>query len=349
MTLFLEILTGLLILFTVLSLIRHEFWMFRVFDYPRLQKFMATAIALLLVLCFYKGELIGFYLLTGLLGANLVYLGIQIAPFTVIGSKQVLKAHAELPDQSISIMIANVYQDNVNCGGCLKEVENHDPDLVLLLETNKRWFDNTLSLEKKYPFQVRIPLENTYGMLLYSRLELVSPEVNYLVEDDIPSISTGVLLPGGKQVQLYCLHPTPPVPNENPRSTERDKELLLVAEQAKACTDPVIVIGDLNDVAWSYTTELFLKMSGLLDPRRGRGFFNSFHAHYPFMRFPLDHAFISTDFKLKHMKRVHNFDSDHFPIYIALQYEQIADQQQESMDATAADIQAAEEKKQAAT
>jgi endonuclease/exonuclease/phosphatase (EEP) superfamily protein YafD len=103
------------------------------------------------------------------------------------------------------------------------------------------------------------------------------------------------------------VHPTPPVPNENPRSTERDKELLLVADLAKASDLPVIVIGDLNDVAWSYTTELFLKMSGLIDPRRGRGFYNSFHAHYPFLRFPLDHAFISTDFKLKGYQTVIQF------------------------------------------
>lgn len=85
-----------------------------------------------------------------------------------------------------------------------------------------------------------------------------------MVEDNIPSIHCEVLLKNGQKVQLFAVHPTPPVPNENPRSTERDKELLLVADLAKASALPCIVIGDLNDVAWSYTTALFLKMSGLL-------------------------------------------------------------------------------------
>ncbi|WP_020214933.1 endonuclease/exonuclease/phosphatase family protein [Flavobacterium rivuli] len=276
---------------------------------------------------------------------NVIYLFTLIMPFTILGKKQVLRATKHIQDQSLSIMIANVFQDNTNTKGCLNEVYTNNPDIVLLLETNSRWDNETAELAAKYPFSVKVALENTYGMLLYSKLELTDAKVDYIVEDDIPSIHGIISLKNGQQVQLYCLHPTPPVPQENPRSTERDKELLLVADKAKASKLPVIVVGDLNDVAWSYTTELFLKMSGLLDPRRGRGFFNSFHAHYPIMRFPLDHAFISTDFKLKGMKRLSNFDSDHFPIFISLQYEAVATQQQEGLEADADDIELAEEKK----
>ena len=283
--------------------------------------------------------------LTGAMSLNVIYLFSLIMPFTIFGKKQVLRAAKHIESQSLSIMIANVFQDNTNSKGCLAEIYKNNPDIVLLLETNSRWDNDTAELAVKYPFNIKAALENTYGMLLYSKLELNDAQVHYIVEDDIPSIHGILTLKSGQKVQLYCVHPTPPVPQENPRSTERDKELLLVADKAKDSKLPVIVIGDLNDVAWSYTTELFLKMSGLLDPRRGRGFYNSFHAHYPVMRFPLDHAFISTDFKLKTMKRLSNFDSDHFPIFISLQYEAAAVSQQEGLEADADDIKLAGEKK----
>lgn len=345
MTLFLIILSSLLILSTLLSLIKNDYWIFRVFDYPRLQKFVLSLACLVLVACFLESLTVIYWSIIGAMVINVSYLFSLIFPFTIFASKQVLSVTKHISDQSLSIMIANVFEDNTNSAGCLKEIYKTNPDLVLLLETNERWNKETAELTNKYPHKVLVPLENTYGMLLYSRLELTDTQVKYMVEDDIPSIHTKITLKCGKKIQLFALHPTPPVPNENPRSTERDKELLLVADLAKASTIPVIVIGDMNDVAWSYTTELFLKMSGLLDPRRGRGFFNSFHAHYPIMRFPLDHAFISTDFKLKEIRRLSNFDSDHFPIFISLQYEEIASVQQESMEPDAEDIEEAAEKK----
>ncbi|MCD0489811.1 endonuclease/exonuclease/phosphatase family protein [Pedobacter sp. MC2016-14] len=346
MNVFIYSLSGLLFTFTLLSVVKHDYWVFRVFDYPRLQKLVLSLVCLILIICFFDAPPLHFWLLSAGITANLAYLSFLIFPFTPFSKKQVLNTTKHLPEQSISLMVANVYQDNTNTKGCLAQVLKTNPDVVLLLETNARWDRETTELSAHYAYQVKVPLENTYGMLLYSKLELINPTVKYMVEEDIPSIHCQILLKNGQALQLYALHPTPPVPNENPRSTERDKELLLVADLARESKLPCIVIGDLNDVAWSYTTELFLKMSQLLDPRRGRGFYNSFHAHNPLMRFPLDHAFISADFKLKAMKRLNNCNSDHFPIYIALQYEAAAVLQQQSLEASLEDAEIAEEKKQ---
>lgn len=336
----------LLLLFTLLPFVRKEYWVFRVCEYPRLQKFVLTIVCLGFLTFYLSQNDWVTYTFFALMLLNAAYLLYLIIPFTKMASYQVLPATKEIPANGLSLMIANVLQDNKNYRGCLKEIERVNPNLVLLLETDLQWEQNVKVLDEKYPFQVKVPLDNKYGMLLFSEFELQNTTVKYLVEVDIPSIHTEVLLPNGQWVQLFAVHPTPPVPNENPSSAERDKELLLVADLAKKSKLPVLVIGDLNDVAWSYTTELFLKMSGLLDPRKGRGFFNSFHAHYPFLRFPLDHAFISVDFKLKRLVRLNNFDSDHFPIFISLQYERQAHLEQEGETPDADDVEMAQEKKE---
>ncbi|WP_432670176.1 endonuclease/exonuclease/phosphatase family protein [Flavobacterium sp. SM2513] len=337
---------SLLLLFTLMPFVKKQYWVFRVCEYPRLQKFVATLLSIV-VLIFYisiDDTVMLIFLIAMIL--NAAYLLYLISPFTKLAKVQVVCIDQEMPDNGINIMISNVLQDNNNYKGCLQEVHRMNPDVVLLLEINAEWEKATKKLEDDFAYHVKVPLENKYGMVLYSKFPLEQTSIKYLVEADIPSIHTQVILKNGTVTQLYAVHPTPPVPNENPSSEERDKELLMVADLAKASKIPVVVIGDLNDVAWSYTTTLFLKMSGLLDPRIGRGFFNTFHAHYFFMRFPLDHAFISTDWKLKEIHRLKNFNSDHFPIFISLQYEAQAHLEQEALQPDANDIEEANEKKE---
>lgn len=342
---------SLALVMTLMPFVRSDYWTFRVFDFPRLQKLALSVGTFIAMACFVNGDPDlrdpVFTVLFVALGINCLYLIRTVIPYTPLYPKWVKKAKNAIPGNRISLVVSNVFQHNTDYDGCLNVVAEADPDLLLLLETDLRWKEHTAALGKTYPHQVLVPQENTYGMLLYSKLPLRNTEVRFLVEDDIPSIFCQVQLPGKKWVQLYCLHPTPPSPTENLRSTERDQELLITAEFARKSTLPVIVLGDLNDVAWSYTTELFLKMSGLLDPRIGRGFYNSFNAKVPLMRFPLDHVFVSSDFQHVKIRRLANFHSDHFPIYGQYQYCPQAEQEQEPLEATPEDVEVAAEKRNA--
>ena len=103
-------------------------------------------------------------------------------------------------------------------------------------------------------------------------------------------------------------------------------------------------MGDLNDVSWSRTIRLFQRISGLLDPRVGRHFINTFHANYPFFRWSLDLVFHSTDFALVTMQRLDHIGSDHFPLYTVLQSGRVFEQVQQSLEQTTEDQQEAQEK-----
>jgi endonuclease/exonuclease/phosphatase (EEP) superfamily protein YafD len=147
------------------------------------------------------------------------------------------------------------------------------------------------------------------------------------VEDDIPSFYAVVELPNKKYFDFFTVHPRPPRLLKNTET--REAELLLAARLSKRTHYPSVVAGDLNDVAWSNTTKLFKNISGMLDPRVGRGLYNTYNAFIPLFRYPLDHVFYDPTFRLVSLRRLPKFGSDHFPMSITLNYEPQHEEEQE--------------------
>ncbi len=308
---------------TIASLTRFDQWWIRGFDFPRLQVSVLTLFFLTLVLIVFP---MGSTLQVGLASAlslSFLYQAVKIFPYTILARKQVFRLEGRKADTRISILVSNVLTPNKHYQKLRDLVNYWDPDILLTLETDKTWEEELSEIEERYPHTVKIPQDNLYGMHLYSKLELQEIEVKFLISEEIPSIHGYVLLRNGERVNIHCLHPKPPSPTEDDTSTKRDAELLLVGKEVKK-QNSTLVFGDLNDVAWSRTTRLFQQISGLADPRIGRGFYNTYHAGIPVFRWPLDHVFHSKDFALLKLKRLPNIGSDHFPIYIELNHVSIA-------------------------
>ncbi len=340
-----EIIAILVIWLSFWSLIPRDEWWFRGADFPRLQ-ILVIGFLTLLFFIFWDAPWNRFtqVIFVGLLAA-MAYQLKMVLPYTFIWKKQVKKVRLEQldPDKQISLIVSNVLTPNQKYHLLIEQIEKHQPDLVLTLETDQTWQNELSVIEKDYPYRVPVPLDNLYGMHLYSKLELTDTEVKFILSDEIPSIHTTVTLRSGHAVQLYCLHPKPPSPTEAKDSTLRDAELLIVGDQIKDLDESCIVMGDLNDVAWSRTTRLFQRISGLLDPRVGRHYVNTFHADYPLLRWSLDHVFHSTDFALVKMQRLPHVGSDHFPVYVVLQTGAEFEQVQQELEQTDADEQEAQE------
>lgn len=307
---------------TLIPFIPTRQWYIRIFDYPRLQTFVIAVAALAWYFTFYFKRGRRGYLFVLMFFIVIVVQAYKAWPYTILGHKQVLQSEGEPKDTTaISLLICNVLQTNTRYNRVLEKIKQYDPDVLITTESDSIWQNRLSALHAGYPYRVPIPLSNTYGMHLYSRLPLSESKVRFLVEPDIPSIRTRLQLRSGEWITLFIVHPRPPVPTEASDSRERDAEIILVAREARKEKGGVIVAGDFNDVAWSETTELFQRVSGFLDPRRGRGFYNTFHADIPVFRWPLDHIFHSSHFKLVKMKRVGRVNSDHFPMFVKLSYE----------------------------
>src|SRR5690625_4042798 len=257
--------TALLTAATLLPLWRWQHWLIRSFDFPRLQFALTLVAVLILELLLLDWSEVSTQILIGIGFACLLYQIWWIVKYSPLAPKEVRLIHNPEPERCLRILTANVLTPNRNAPALLDLVHTHQPDILLTLESDDWWQRQLDSLQADYPHSVKCPLDNLFGMHVYSKLELSSPTIEYLVEQDIPSIHTLVQLRSGHQVRCHFLHPEPPSPTQKQTSSERDTELVIVAKHVAQHSDATIVAGDLNDVAWSETTRLFRKISGLLD------------------------------------------------------------------------------------
>ena len=316
-------LAGLIAFVTIWGWLPLDNWWVRGVEVPRIQIMILGIIAWVGMLVFGSEWQLGQWLLFIVLSITLAFQLRMVLPYTKLWKKEVKNAKdkPEVQECQLKIMVSNVLTPNDETQKLVDLVKDKQPDILITLETDKKWETALNQIEADYPYTVKVPLGNLYGMHLYSKLELINPEVKYLMIDDIPSIHTQMRLQGGQIIWLYCLHPMPPSPTEADKSTTRDAELLMVGKHIKENNQTAILAGDLNDVAWSKTTRRFQRISGLLDPRIGRHFINTFHVKYPFLRWALDHIFHSACFTVVDIKRMPSIGSDHFPVMTTLQYE----------------------------
>jgi endonuclease/exonuclease/phosphatase (EEP) superfamily protein YafD len=337
------VLGALAVLGTSLAFVRLKAWWIRIWDFPRAQLATAAGVSLAVWAWSDPSWATAEAVAAGVLAAALLWQLVQIWRYTSLAPHEVQRARAESDAGRITLVMSNVLQTNRQADRLLQVLRDADADIVLCVETDDWWRQRLDRLTDTHPYAQRCALPNTYGMLLYSRLPLEAPRTDFLLQPDIPSMQAHVRLRSGARVWLNCVHPRPPAPGESEDSLERDVELLLVGERVRDAREPVVVCGDLNDVAWSRTTRLFQKVSGLLDPRKGRGMYSTFHARWPGMRWPLDHVFVSRDFRLVSLDRLPYVGSDHFPVCVTLSHEPPAAAEQEAPEAEADDIREAEE------
>lgn len=325
------IFTAAITIATWLPLWRNPHWSVRSLDFPRLQ---LAALAVLLMIAQFVFLDFGRVHSWALIGVTAGALATQlwwILPYTVIWRKEVKEAPQPSPEHTLTILTSNVLTPNRNAEALLALVEEHQPDVLVTLESDAWWGDQLSVLESEMPYTIKCPLDNLYGMHVFSRLPLHEAKVRYLIEEQVPSMHALAELRSGERVGIHFVHPAPPSPTENDESTERDAELVIVARSIAERNEPVIVTGDLNDVAWSPTTRLFRKISGLLDPRVGRGFYNTFHADFRLLRWPLDHLFHSHHFTLESITRLPSIGSDHYPLLTRLVFAPAHGQDQEPL------------------
>jgi len=323
----LRLLAGFLILITVLPLFSTGKWYVRWWDFPRFQ----IAILLLLPLAiaavgmFRRNPAHEYVAWFSILICALVWQASHVIQFSPIWPKEI--ASSQRGSESLKLLVANLDYNNPDPAPVASELESEHPELLLLIEYDEGWQNHLSELRKKFTHHHEEIRGDGLGIALWSTVPLKDSETRYLVSDRRASIWTSAQLPDGNVLNIVGVHPTPPglldsTGDQRRDSRVRDAELIMIAREiAQRQNETWAVAGDFNDVAWSHTTRLFKRISGLKDPRVGRSFMGTYIANYPPLRCPIDHVFLSDCFTVADLARKKITGSDHFAVLAALHLE----------------------------
>ncbi len=325
------------IVVALIPLLPVGFWAVRLCDAPRVQALMlliipTTCVSFLLISDYRRAENL---LLCSLILFVIAWQAWHVVPYTPLYPREVADASNQQPS-TVRLLIANVEKGNRQFEEVANVIKRLDPEMVVILEINDAWNEGLSEIKRTFPHHVGVVRSEGLGIELWSKLKLQQPQVRYLVSDKRASILTDVIGNDGNVFRMIAIHPTPPgllqkSGDERHDSRIRDAELSLVARQvAQGDSVPWLVTGDFNDVAWSHTTRLFARVSGLKDPRIGRKLMNTYNAKYLLWRFPIDQVYCSQDTTVHEFDRVQIPGSDHFGVFVELSLPRSANNRSEA-------------------
>lgn len=300
-------------------------WPVRLCDFPRLQLGVVALGGAALATGLALGPA-GRAEHAALLCAMLVVAAWQIshaAPYSLLRPKTVPDCRRSR--SSLRLAVLNLDFRNPRRADAARVITSLDADILVLIEIDEEWRRSLDALASDRRWREGRVLDDGLGLLVWSRVPLIEPTTEFLVTNDRPSVHAVIDWPGAGPVRFVALHPSPPGlerdDGERENSRKRDAELILVAKRVAERRDEAhIVAGDFNDVAWSHTTRLFQRLSGLRDPRVGRSLLSTYHARYPMLRYPIDHVFVSDGFRVAGLARVRIPGSDHLGIVADLDF-----------------------------
>lgn len=229
---------------------------------------------------------------------------VLISPSVNVESKNTLK-----------ITFQNKYYINPNIDGLTKQAKELDPDIIGFAEVNeiseyKKYLD-------KYPFVFNTKLETLMGVVLFSKYELKDSEaMNASKDGDMnhsPYIKTKVVMPDKSEVTLLMVHLIAPI-GSNFTKLKGDA-LEILNTEANKVEGKVIVIGDFNTTPYSPQISGLRNSSRFYSTSKGKGLLDTWEGP-SFLKFQIDHAFISNNMKVDKFEVKDTVGSDHHMIYL---------------------------------
>ncbi len=242
-----------------------------------------------------------------------------LAAFVVANLSTILPLYMDRTDHLVTTapahraMLINVQTSNERYDAVAQAIEDHDPDLLLLLEVNHDWLQALPALKESHPHQLAAPRDDEFGIALFSKFPLERAEIVTIGSLDVPSVRAEITL-DDQRLMIFGTHPLPPVGAA--AAGYRDEHLAALSSSLQKIPLPVLLLGDLNVTPWSIHYQRVLEHSGLRDCSQGRGVQATWPTFFPVFLIPIDHCLHSPQVVVQDHQVGPWVGSDHYPVIV---------------------------------
>lgn len=297
---------------TLLSLVKTAAWQIRMLDMLREPvMYAAIALALLAILLATRWRVV----LAVVFALIACIQAVNLWPYFPLAKTQVALFQAD-EGECFKVLSLNVEQANDQYDRVARLIDAEQPDLLLLMETDQKWADALQPQLARYPEKVSRPLDNTYGMIFATSLDVTGADIVSDAGLDTPTLYASLTGPAGTPFDFVGLHPRPPLPGED--TQERDRAILRTDHKTAQIARDVVLVGDFNDVPWSRTMAALRERGDFDDPRVGRGTMPSFPADKLWLGWPLDHVLVRNGVGIRSFDILDDVGADHRPMRVVL-------------------------------
>lgn len=221
------------------------------------------------------------------------------------------------PGKTVRIFFANVLFQNHEHAAMLQEIENANPDVVVLAEVSSRWLEvlGESPVMAGFPYGIGATQGRVGGVNVFSKLPLKSESEDWVVGRCIETLEIPL---GPHTLRLVGLHAPRPISFQNNNYEGFWSHVTPLLAGARG---PTVVVGDCNATQYSLVYER-LKAGGLRSAHedRGRGYAVSWpngQRWLPPIR--IDQAFLSSDVACLGIVEGDGRGSDHKPFILDVQ------------------------------
>jgi endonuclease/exonuclease/phosphatase (EEP) superfamily protein YafD len=239
--------------------------------------------------------------------------GAWLLPYLPVAAERALDGK-----NALKVVQLNVLRVNKSTKAVTDWVRKENPDVLVVQEIDSEWRTALADIQDLFKHRVLVERRDDFGIAVYSKHRVLSRRTAVLPFINVPALFL-VLDFKGVSVRLATMHAPPPVGDAQiaARRGALDKIESWVKQDPKS---PAIVAADLNITPYTAVWRRFINVSGLVDPRRGRGFLTTWPAFAPDpFRIPIDHILHNEAFRMVSLKTGEWLGSDHLALVAVLE------------------------------